>query len=287
MFHFKFYPNAPKKFGLVLLQLVSILENFVFFITLILNYHLKTTCLQLGVSTEFHFGFLFVYKVLPLIGECSQLSTWLSLWIGHKFRDDFGGFKTLYFRTCHQHQLRECYSYSLFCMFLYFFSSYSNTTNFAAIKYDVLAYVVFNHVQFIMLSLQSSPVPARSTSYAVWEMGDGLEAVSDVEIQIENHLSSVRTKVTRRRGSCNVWWGKSFSVPMWIATSRASPWSFRTNVTGRKRFVQSLMREEFLGSYVGSYLRVPPWLFCTNITRRKGFVLILMKEEFLGSNVDF
>ena len=75
MFHFKFYPNDPKKFGLVLLQLVSILENFVFFITLILNYHLKTTYLQLGVSTEFHFGFLFVYKVLPLIGECSQLST--------------------------------------------------------------------------------------------------------------------------------------------------------------------------------------------------------------------
>ena len=178
--------------------------------------------------------------------------------------------------------MRECYSYSLFCMFLHiFFSSYSNTTNFAAIKYDVLAYVVFNHVQFIMLSLQSSPVPARSTSYAVWEMGDGLEAVSDVEIQIENHLSSVRTKVTRRRGSCNVWWGKSFSVPMWIATSRASPWSFRTNVTGRKRFVQSLMREEFLGSYVDCYLRVPPWLFCTNITRGKGFVQLWWRKSFL------
>ena len=235
MFHFKFYPNDPKKFGLVLLQLVSILENFVFFITLIPNYHLKTTCLQSGVSTEFHFGFLFVYKVLPLIGECSQLSTWLILWIGHKFRDDFGGFKTLYFRTCHQHQLRECYSYSLFCMFLYiFFFSYFNTTNFAAIKYDVLAYVVFNHVQFIMLSLQSSPVPARSTSYAVWEMGDGLEAVSDVEIQIENHLSSVRTKVTRRRGSCNVWWGKSFLVPMWIFKSRLLLY----------RFAQMLQEEE-------------------------------------------
>ena len=35
------------------------------------------------------------------------------------------------------------------------------------------------------------------------EMGDNLEDVSNVEIQIGNHLSSVRTKVTRG-GTCNL-----------------------------------------------------------------------------------
>ena len=35
------------------------------------------------------------------------------------------------------------------------------------------------------------------------EMGDDLEDVSNVEIQIENHPSSVRTKVTKR-GTCNL-----------------------------------------------------------------------------------
>ena len=50
------------------------------------------------------------------------------------------------------------------------------------------------------------------------EMGDNLEDISDVEIQIAGHLSSVRTKITRgarvisdEEGSC--------SVPVWITST--------------------------------------------------------------------
>ena len=48
-------------------------------------------------------------------------------------------------------------------------------------------------------------------------MEDGLEDISNVEIQIENCLSSVRTKITVVRVISDEEW--SCSVPVWITST--------------------------------------------------------------------
>jgi len=216
-------------------------------------------------------------------------------------RDDLVDLILLLSRTCHQHQLRGCYSCSLICMFLYiFFSRYFSTTRITAMKCDVSAYVVlimcnsscflhkvhqfqpiYNYqsvwrdggwsravcsVGIFFTSFQPSP---QIPSYAVWRDGDDLEDISNVEIQIENHPSFCSHK-NHRRGTCNLWWGRELLGSYVDYLNRASLWSFCTNVTGGKRLVQSLMREEFLGSSMDCYIRTASLLFCTDIAREEG-----------------
>ena len=193
--------------------------------------------------------------MLPnFFGSQSVLELDSNLWIvvplcPIHIRDDLVDLILLLFRTCHQHQLRGCYSCSLFCMFLYiFFSRYSSTTRITAMKCDVSAYVVlimcnsscFLHkvhqfqpicyyqsvwrgggwsravcsVGIFFTSFQPSP---QISSYAVWRDGDDLEDISNVEIQIENCLSSVRTKITVVRVISDEEW--SCSVPVWITST--------------------------------------------------------------------
>ena len=141
-------------------------------------------------------------------------------------RDDLVDLILLLSRICHQHQLRGCYSCSLICMFLYIcFSSCSSTTEFTAMECDVSAYVILimcNSSCFLHKVHQFQPICYYQSVEeveddlelsAVWgsslpvssqvlrfqamlfeEMGDDLEDISDVEIQIE---SSSLTKITR------------------------------------------------------------------------------------------
>ena len=156
--------------------------------------------------------------MLPYFGEGSQFSTRLKLVNRAQDSRRFGGFKTLCFRTCHQHQLRGCYSCSLFCMFLYIcFSRYFNTTEFTAMGCDVSAYVVlimcnsscFLHKvhQFQLVCYYQSVWRGGGWSRAVCSVGIFFTSFQPSQLEIWGLARSTRGTRSTRNGTCNLWWG--------------------------------------------------------------------------------
>ena len=146
-------------------------------------------------------------------------------------RDDLGDLILLLSRNCHQHQLGECYSCSLICMFLYIcFSRYFNTTEFTAMECDVSAYVIlimcnsscFLHKvhQFQLVCYYQSVWRGEGDLElsAVW--GSSLPVSSQVslksedlqEVHVVRGVQEMVCVISDEEGSC--------SVPVWITSTR-------------------------------------------------------------------
>ena len=232
-------------------------------------------------------------------------------------------------RNCHQHQLGECYSCSLICMFLYIcFSSCSSTTEFTAMECDVSAYVILtmcNSSCFLHKVHQFQPICyyqsvwrgggwSRRWSRAVCsvgvfftsfrpsllfeEMGDDLEDISDVEIQIESFSFTKITRSTRRKpgvrsarsekstrsGYTYSWWGKKLlgSCVDYFNREREE-FQYGLFQSGKEKWIM-MSNSTFYMGYLDREEK--SWSFCTNVTGGKWLMQSLMWEEFLGSNVD-
>ena len=133
-------------------------------------------------------------------------------------RDDLVDLILLLSRNCHQHQLGECYSCSLICMFLYIcFSRYFNTTEFTAMGCDVSAYVIlimcnsscFLHKvhQFQLICYYQSVWRGGGWSRAVCSMGIFFTSFQPSQLEIWGLARSTRGTRSTRNGTCNLWWG--------------------------------------------------------------------------------
>ena len=142
--------------------------------------------------------------MLPHFWEVSQfLDSTQTCDIGHKLRDDLVDLILLLSRTCHQHQLRGCYSCSLICMFLYiFFSRYFSTTRVPAMECDVSAYVFLimcNSSQFLHKVHQLQPI-CYYQSVKKWGMIQSCLQCGDLLYQFPAKSSNFKLCCLKRCG---------------------------------------------------------------------------------------